>query len=155
MNINKITLENCLGKVSDERIKTIQSPVGVRLPKSFIEIVRGCDGGTPIACDFEYTDQFKKSKRIDCIGAFLNLNPNEYGDFLSTFLNSPEFLPEGLIAFAENGGGDYICFDYRQDKNNPDPPVIYWNHEADVGKEVSFVTKNFEEFLGMLKEPEN
>lgn len=76
------------------------------------------------------------------------------GSLLSTFNSPPEFFPEGLVAFSEDGGGNYICFDYRQGKKNSDPSVVFWNHEAEIGKDVSFVAINFEVFLSMLKSEE-
>ncbi len=71
------------------------------------------------------------------------------------FKSPPEFFPEGLIAFAETGGGDSICFDYRESRDNPNPPIVYWDHEADAGKDVSFISKDLKSFLSMLKEPED
>ena len=73
-------------------------------------------------------------------------------DLLSLFLNKPEFFPENLIVFAEVGNGDLVCFDYREGKDNPDPPVVYWCHEYPENENVSFIAKNFEEFIGMLRE---
>ena len=63
----------------------------------------------------------------------------------------PEFFPKGLVAFGEDGGGDFICFDYREGKDNPNPPIVYWRHDANEGEDVSFIAKDFETFIGMLK----
>ena len=112
------------------------------------------DAGIPICSDFEYYDSYYKCNVEQSIGGFLGFEDEEY-NIIDSYLSPPEFFPSGLIAFAENGGGDLVCFDYREDKNRSDPPIVYWNHEADVGKDVSFVAKNFDEFIGMLKEPED
>jgi hypothetical protein len=91
----------------------------------------------------------------EAIGAYLPLNESEYGHFLKEFSNPPECFPEGLVVFADTGCGDLICFDYRQGTDNPNPSIVYWFHEAEPGKDVSFIANNFEEFLGMLTQPED
>ena len=112
-------------------------------------------GRRPVKTDFEYMDS-EKSRIIGTgVDVFYSLNKSDYDDILRNYLDPPEFFPEGLIAFADVGNGDLICFDYRKGKDNPDPPVVYWNHEANVGEDVSFVAKNFEEFMGMLREPDD
>jgi hypothetical protein len=58
----------------------------------------------------------------------------------------------GLIAFTEDGGGNYICFDYRKGKDDPDPPIVFWDHEFHSGgEEPFFVARNFAEFLSLLR----
>lgn len=154
MEINK-DLENCAETLDKKRIIFLERKMGIKFPTSFLNVMRKCNGGVPTASDFEYIDAFKSRKRIECIGSFLSLTPRKFSDFYYVWQNPSEFFPEGLIAFAETGGGDYICFDYRQGKDNTDPPIVYWNHEADVGKDVSFIANSFENFLGMLREPED
>lgn len=146
-------LEGCCGKVEKLRIKLLEKEMEIRFPRSFINFIENCDGGVPVACDFQYIDIFYSRNRIECIGSFLSLNFTRDNNLYSFWQTPSEFFPVGLIAFAENGGGDYICFDYRQGKDNLNPPIVYWNHEANIGKDVSFVANNFEEFLGMLKHP--
>ena len=62
---------------------------------------------------------------------------------------------DGLIPFGDNGGGDMICFDYRNDKTTDDPPIVIWNHDMGLKHRVVFIANNFEEFINMLHEPED
>jgi len=39
-------------------------------------------------------------------------------------------LPAHLIAFSDNGGGDYLCFDTTRREAN-ECPVVWWDHEQD------------------------
>ncbi len=39
-------------------------------------------------------------------------------------------LPQYLIAFSDDGGGDYDCFDTRQ-RVADECPVVWWDHELD------------------------
>jgi cell wall assembly regulator SMI1 len=143
------------GVTNQERVKFVESKLGCKFPQSYINCIKNCDGCTPINSDFKYFDSFFKKERESGIGIFLSLSNSENSELLNTFTNPPEFFPEGLVAFADTGGGDFICFDYRNDKNQMDPPVVYWFHEADIGQDVSFVAHNFEEFLSILEEPNN
>jgi hypothetical protein len=61
---------------------------------------------------------------------------------------------DGLIPFGDNGGGDFICFDYRKDRTTNDPPIVIWNHDMGLEHRVVFIANNFEEFVGMLYESE-
>lgn len=152
-NFDNIIWYRCRGLASDLSIATAGNKMHVNLPELYIGLMKNCDAGAPIKTDFEYYDISHGCKISSALGCFLGFSDNEY-NILDMFQNPPEFFPEGLIAFAETGNGDYICFDYREGKDNPDPLVVYWSHEADVGKDISFIAKNFEEFLSMLKEPE-
>ena len=62
---------------------------------------------------------------------------------------------DGLIPFGENGGGDMICFDYRNDKTTDNPPIVIWNHDMGLKHRVVFIANNFDEFINMLHEPED
>lgn len=148
-------LDFCDECVSTERINFIEKIIGKIFPHLFLELVKICDGGYPLKDAFAYFDIYHQSMIISGVGAFLYLNDSNSSDFLKIYKNPPEFFPEGLIAFADNGGGDFICFDYRMDKESKNPPIVFWSHGADKGKDVSFIAKNFEEFIGMLYEPED
>jgi hypothetical protein len=61
---------------------------------------------------------------------------------------------DGLIPFGGNGGGDMICFDYRN-HDGDNPPIVIWNHDMGFEHRVVFIANNFEEFINMLHEPED
>lgn len=77
-----------------------------------------------------------------------------YNNIIDNYYNPPEFFPKNLLAFGETGNGDLLCFDYRENPSTDDPLVVYWNHGAPEGKDVSFVADNFESFISILEEPE-
>lgn len=144
---------NCL--TYKDRIKYIENRIEHTLPLDFIRYIENCDDVTLVKSDFKYYDIAFQDVWWSGIGCFLDLNESSSSGLLEMFLSPPEFFPEGLVAFADTGGGDFICFDYRDDKVNLDPPIVLWRHGADVGKDVSFIAKNFEAFLEMLEEPED
>lgn len=147
--------QQCHGILDNQRIKHVQSTLNIKFPCTYVELIKDCDGGIPLKSSFEYFDQSFEEIWRGSIGSFLPLNFSEYGDVISDNKSPPEFFPEDLIGFAEVGNGDYICFDYRQSKDNSDPPIVYWSHGADVGCDVSFIANNFKEFIGMLKESDD
>lgn len=141
--------------IEEKRIDFIKKQIKFKLPQYYLDLMRlsnGCEIGKN---HFSYFDLDMESLTDSCLGGFLSLMPDEYTDFYETFLKPPELFPRNIIAFAEVGNGDLICFDYRSDPKTDNPPVVYWNHEAEVGKDISFIAKDFEEFLSMLKEPED
>lgn len=150
----KVTWIDLEDPVSLEKVKQVETLIGVKLSKQYVDLIKNHDGCTPVQDSFKYFDQYRSKDVRSGIGRFIPIKQNEFQNMITVYQEPPEFFPENLVAFAEDGGGDYICFDYRQGKNNLNPPIVYWNHEADVGKDVSFVANNFEEFLGMLEEPE-
>lgn len=144
---------DCYGTVSQDRIEHIEKTIGRKLPDAYLSCVKECDGGNPIKMCFQYFDQSLNEEVGSGIACFLRLNDSEFSNFLEYYLDPPEFFPENLIAFGDSGCGDLICFDYRNELNNSTPPIVLWNHGAEVGLDVSFVAKNFEEFLSILKKP--
>ncbi|MGN6670334.1 MAG: SMI1/KNR4 family protein [Candidatus Nucleicultricaceae bacterium] len=141
--------------INRETISDWENKAGIKLPQIYVQLIQNHDGGTPIKEDFKYFDNAFQKTRVSGIGAFISFQPEDKFNMLHYFQDPPEFFPKGLIAFASTGGGDFICFDYRDGKSNSDPDIVLWDHEADIGKDVSFVAKNFEEFMSILEEPED
>ena len=141
--------------VCEERIKYVEETIGVKFPKSYRELIKRCDGGYPIKDEFDYYDEDFEEVLPGSVGGFLTLNEVQGIGLLKLFYSPPEFFPEGLLAFGDNGGGNFVCFDYREGKDNPDPPIVYWSHEAEDGKDVSFIAPNFDAFIKMLYRSED
>ena len=125
-----------------------------KIPKSFVELLNISDGGSLDNSDFEYFDTDKRRVLGQTVSFIYGMKSKNY-NFIKEHRDPPEFFPKDLVAFAETGNGDLICFDYRHDFLTDNPPIVYWNHEADIGKDVSYVAKDFEEFLSLLHEPDD
>ena len=124
------------------------------LPKSYLKILKEHDGGF-LDYDFDYYDNNFKEHMSAGIGVIFGLGNNENENIVLEYNTRPYFFPKGLVAFGENGGGDYSCFDYRMEPRSKNPPIVFWSHDAEEEKAISFVAKNFKEFLSILKEPED
>ena len=84
----------------------------------------------------------------------LNFIPDDEYSILKTTerLLRNDRLPEGIIPFAEDGGGDQICLDYRQGRRQP--RVVYWSHEEEKDQSIFPLADSFTEFLAMLEPPD-
>ena len=56
---------------------------------------------------------------------------------------------ERMVHMAPDGGGNYICFDYRNCKENPS--IVYWDHSVEEHEGIFFLANSFEEFINSLK----
>lgn len=144
----------CERQASPERIALVSQEIGVAFPPLFITLMSECDGGAPQKTDFEYYDQSLKHRGGNAVGAFLSFEESNCS-LLKYYYSPPESCPEGLIVFANTGNGDYICFDYRQKENKDNPSIAYYSHEAPAEENIFFISHNFEEFIGMLKEEDD
>tara|TARA_B000000565_G_scaffold216995_3_gene170798 strand:- start:1147 stop:1674 length:528 start_codon:yes stop_codon:yes gene_type:complete len=150
---------NCSGLNTEEDLKNIENSIQRALPVMYREICLQCDYGVPEKYDITYFDNLLDSYNVTCIGTFLSLKPLSTNScqekLLENYYTPPEGFEEGLITFAVDPFGNYFCFDYRQDPKTENPPVVFWNHEgAGTEQAVSYLAKDFEAFLDMLKSEE-
>ena len=135
-------------------IKLFEKTHDILLPEKYIEYVNNKEGIVLEKDTFRYWDQ--NNWCINFIGRFLcwaNNNLYSYYSYLSNVYNDPpEFFPNDLIPFAPDGGGNYICFDYRNCRE--DPPIVYWDHGIEENEGIFHLADSFEEFLSMLKSEE-
>ena len=138
--------------LSQAELDGLSKSLQVCLPSDYIDFLKL---GDKIWLDkncIQY--QVTGTQKTDCTFVFflgISSTSEINEEFLSINKKPPEFFPNGLVAFAQDGSGNYICFDYRDKSKNLNPYIVIWEHEADIGKDVSFVAKDFETFIGMLK----
>ena len=138
---------------SSQCIDFVEKNLQLKLPESFLNCIRQVDSGVPEYPLFRYLDPDTKRFRID-IASFISFLPENSYNILRTFFMLPEFFPKKLVPIMENGGGDYICFDYSIDGfQDKDPPVVLWLHENSEGQDIVDLAINFQRFLSKL-EPE-
>lgn len=124
------------------------------LPKYYLNILKENDGGS-LYYDFAYYDKMFKERMLGGISILFGLRCGDEENLIYRYKDLPDFFPKGLVPFGENGGGNFICFDYRKVTKGNNPPIVYWIHEYEDGKNISSLANNFKEFIEMLKDPES
>ncbi|MBC6309914.1 SMI1/KNR4 family protein [Listeria sp. FSL L7-1582] len=115
--------------VSLEDVLTVQKNLGVKFPSDYVECVQINNGASLEPELFELETGVEK-----VFGTLLSFD-NESDEFiLDVFNDYKATLPADVIPFAFDPAGNLICFDYRNNQNNP--TVVYWNHENAGAKEM-------------------
>ena len=119
---------------------------GVVFPESYKRLLKECQGKTPNPNYFKLNNSFSSISVFyhfydhrDDIDAY-HIEKNQ--DFLR------EYISAKLVAFAEDPGGNLICFDYRKGPENPE--IVFVSHE-DVGDDaINHICKDLDKFLNSL-----
>jgi hypothetical protein len=139
-----------------DNIEAIEVEKSIKFPEMYLEMMLIQNGGYLNKYCFEYIDMYR-SETIGEGAVFLSIgshSPERFYETIEQYLSdAPEFFPENLIPFAEDGCGNLTCFDYRNTRK--DPPIVFWCHEDSEGEDVHFIANSFEEFINMLHEPED
>ena len=150
MSKNFVSWRDTQEIASEKDINDIERKICILFPNDYIECAKYHHGGRPSPQDFEVISNFDGSLIETCLGGLLTFNPKS--DYILEVFESltKEHSLKKIVPFATDGSGDYICFDYRETKENP--PVVYWEHEAyPPEKAISYLAPTFTDFLKMLK----
>ena len=148
------------GKGDLNFITDIEDNYCIKLPNTYIEFILAHNGATLVNDIFDYDDpNYKDERNADAL-AFMKVENIQHNIETVKSGEEPDWpieyrFEEGLIPFGDNGGGDMICFDYRNDKTTDNPPIVIWNHDMGLKHRVVFIANNFEEFINMLHESED
>ncbi len=141
-------------EASEKAIRHAESCLGVRFPADYRECVREHGGGAPDPSGFVVSSGASGTFRSS-VGVLLSLDPQEPENVVTTAtdLRIDRGLPEGLVPIINDGSGDYVCLDYRDDPSAAAPRVVFWSKSASGGPEFFDLAATFDEFLRKL-EPE-
>ena len=83
------------------------------------------------------------------IGVWLSISPWDSESMCSTLSTWKQHkLSTRIVPFGEDGGGNYVCFDYRRSDT---PSIVFWFHELEGEDGLYPVAPSFEEFLNDLR----
>lgn len=146
-----------------EQIKAFEAKCGYKFPKSYIDLVLKYNGAeifNYIACFHTYYENGEIYDAGFGIGSFLAFGKENVSyetsliDWFWENRNSDESypFPQYLVPIIFDGGGNYVCFDYRHDPKTDNPRVVFWFHEgiAEDGNEIFKIANSFDEFLDCL-----
>lgn len=143
------------GSVSPSIIDKYEERLGYKFPSSYKAIVSAFNGAFVDDKDaFQFYSNLTQARETYGLGLLHAFGEcDSYTETVDYSLaHKPSDFPDGLVSFAREGGGDLICFDYRDSHPGDDPKVVVWHLGGAPGTvdESSFVANSFDEFLGML-----
>lgn len=142
--VDSIDLET-LEDLTDETLTKVEKKLGVKLPKSYVSLMRIRNGGTLVYSVLHSKKLPEDEMFIDSIMG-IDL---EDGIGESPYLTEEWEIDKGFVLFA-GSGHEWVAFDYR-DYNGDDPAIFYISDDSGRPKKIA---NDFEEFLKLLKEPE-
>jgi hypothetical protein len=138
--------EGCHAPLDPGRLEAVERALGVSFPDDYRECIRACHGGHPRENVFWFDDPVI-GRMGSCLGVLLSFTEGDSENILETYNALRPHLPAHTIPFADDGGGDFMCFSYQAGES--DPTVVYWPH-GEAG--VIPLADTFSEFIDMLKD---
>lgn len=122
-------------------IESVEHRLQIALPEDYKQFVLKYDGGYP------NPNHFKVDGKVEIFNNLISLDENEYDNIYEILEDLQERFGDQLIPFAEDGFGNFLCFDYSADKN-----IVFWNHEknCDDFNESTFVCSSFSSLIENL-----
>lgn len=154
-NLSTENIRRDFGIVNLDVVETIERDKNVILPQLYKDFILFHNEASLYADVFDYQDPNRGGEK-NCDGiSFENVEEIlesiellQFGESQDDDVNYK--FEDGLIPFGENGGGDMICFDYRNHLNTDNPPIVIWNHDMGLEHRTVFIADSFEEFVNML-----
>jgi hypothetical protein len=153
------SLENYVCEtLTDELVKSIEKELEYRLPQSYIELMKQQNGGTPVFTSHRTKEATSWADDHIAINGIYGISKSKpyslCGSMGSQFWINEWGYPAIGIYFADcpSAGHDMLCLDYSQCGSEGEPRVVHVDQEA--GYKITFVAKNFEEFIRNLEEDE-
>ncbi|MDA2447975.1 SMI1/KNR4 family protein [Bacillus cereus] len=135
-----------LAPINDELIKKAEEVLNVKLPESYINLLKEQNGGT-LRLDVHPTSKPNSwaDDHVNVSGLYsISFDENESSILESHYLIREWEMPENIILLSGDGH-TWIALDYRNVAENP--PVIFIDNEFE---EIIELAPNFESFLQNL-----
>jgi len=129
-------------------IRKTEELLGIKFPEDYVQCVLENNSGIPTPKAFD-----PEGRNTAVFQRLLSHDPNSPTYIVSDYNAIRDRLPEGVYPFAEDPFGNFICFDYRKDKENPS--IVFWDHEKPDHKNIFPVCNSFTDLLNKLYEYED
>lgn len=148
--------------ITREEVNKVERKLGVQFPIDYIEVAIKYNGA------HVHPELFQVEGIEKVFGTLLTYDIEDDEHILEVYEDYKDTIPKTVIPFAFDPAGNLICFDYKDDANNP--VVVFWEHENAGEKEmimrdeglteeeaeerarenVFYVAESFTEFLNKL-----
>lgn len=145
---SELDWQDCDFPLSEDRTFEVEEALGFTFPEDFRHCIQRCNGGYVVQSDFDFVGESGR-KTTSCIGAILRFDSDaKVSRVMDVWNGMGPHLERLVIPFAETGGGDLVCLDYRSHEQRP--KVVYYQHDTGAFIELA---RRFDEFIGMLYTP--
>ena len=153
--------------VTRNRVATVAKELGIEFPLDYIECVM-VNNGAHVSPEL-----FEVNGKEKVFGTLITFDEDDDEYIVNVFNDYSNTLPEKVVPFAFDPGGNLICFDYKDNEHNP--AIVFWNHEGAAEKvvlvnnegmteekaektarrNVSYIADSFTAFLNKLRDRED
>ncbi|WP_207953340.1 SMI1/KNR4 family protein [Paenibacillus agricola] len=109
--------------INETVIQRVEMQLGVSFPQSYKDCVLLFHGARPEPNEFRTENGEEKAVR-----SLLPLEPYVKGNVIEVWGWISDRLAPGLVPFADDAFGNYLCFDFR-DGASEEPKVLFWDHD--------------------------
>jgi len=159
-NITTLKVGSIAPLANSDRIERLEKWCRIKLPDSYLSFLEHANCGIPqTSCSFMTGSYERVIERFLCLLDNPNSEPDKGSYEISVVItqledrlaDDEELVGMNLIPVAALFGGDFVCLDYRENKN--DPKVVVWDHEQsdELSPATEVVANSFEEFLELLQ----
>jgi cell wall assembly regulator SMI1 len=135
--------------LDEARLRGFEQLLNITLPDDYRQMLMSHHGDAPL--ESEYRLSTPEGEMFGGIGIFLSPDPYAEGGILAVASR----FARGVVPIAEDGGGNFLCFDFRDVSNGSEVKVVYWDHELNEEDTYFFVASSFSELLNALFVPED
>lgn len=107
---------------NENDILVVEEKFGVKFPIEFINLVEKFNHGSAFPDTFD-----TYSLKGKAFGRLLNFNLDSKYNILYEYNLIRDNLPPLTMPFSGDAGGNYLCYDYKENENNPS--IVFWDHE--------------------------
>lgn len=148
-----------LPRVTEQNIHNEEKMWHVKLPSDYYQFLLRTNGGVPKKCEFKLNAHVYAIKSFLCI--LEDTENSEFGSYdidvvLSQIeerlTDNEDLVGCELLPIAELFAGDYLCLDFRLNKEKPH--ICIWDHEesGELEPVTAYVASSFSEFAEILSE---
>ena len=146
-----------LPKVDETNIKKEEEMWRLKLPADYRAFLLETNGGIPQKNEFTYNNRKRMIESFLCI--LEDTENSEFGSYdidvvltqiEDRLTDNEDLVGCEVLPIAELFAGDYLCMDFRKDKDSPE--ICIWSHEEseELDPVTYKVANTFTEFVGML-----
>lgn len=142
------------GAIDVSVIDEFEKSIGYKFPSTYRNLISRHNSLHPENCDFDFFDNSlgrTASRDVTFLG---------YGTEVLSSSNIANaqwhdiYGRDHVVVFGRTAGGDYVCFDYRENPTTDNPPVVVMLHDYfddnDNKMFICLVADNFDQFIDSL-----